>query len=162
MTHQHKYADSLVANDLSRVKCAEEDLVPEELHAKFSSLLGVVAWTVLTRADLAVYVQALQRRGAGPRLVDLRRLNLVLRYLKRHKVGIWSCKVPEPWRLTGFSDSAFRVQENESSGLALRGLAVLLTTACEENPSSPMGEINPVYFLIRRSEGRFRSRTQCT
>ena len=40
-------------------------------------------------------------------------------------------------RLLGFTDSAFKAQENEGSGLALRGLAVLLT-----------GEIRDVKVVI--------------
>ena len=81
--------------------------VSEVTHGLYRQLLGAVAWTMLTRADLAIYVQALQRRCAKPRVVDVRRLNLVVRYLKRHLIGIRYPPVPQPWRLAGISDSAF-------------------------------------------------------
>ena len=157
MTHQQKYVENLLPNDLSNLKGDDEELVSEEFHSKFNSLLGGVAWTILTRPDLAVYVQALQRRGAGPRVADLKRLSLAFRYLKRHKLGIWSGQVPKPWRIQGFSDSAFRAQENESTGLALRGLAVLLTTASEVTPTSPTGAVCLVDFLVRRLRRVVRS-----
>ena len=62
MTHQQKYVENLLPNDLSNLKGNDEELVSEEFHSKLSSLLGGVAWTILTRPDLAVYVQALQWR----------------------------------------------------------------------------------------------------
>ena len=55
-----------------------------------------------------------------------KRVNLVLRDMERHRVGILYRKNKPPFKLLGYSDSAFRAQEEEASGLALRGLAVLL------------------------------------
>ena len=120
------------------------------MHTAFSSGLGGAAWTALTRADMAIHIQALQRRGAGPRVVDLKRLNVVLRYLKRHQVGIFYGKVPEPYRLTGYTDAAFKAQEDEGSGLAIRGLAVVLTTQSIEKPTSATCQVNLVEYLVRR------------
>ena len=85
-----------------------DEMRRDETRAAFESLFGGVAWMVSTRADVAVYVQALQRRGSGPRVVDCRRLNLVLRYLKRQLVGIRYAHVPAPHRLVGLYESAFR------------------------------------------------------
>ena len=111
----------------------------------------------MARADMAVYIQALQRRGASPRAVDCRRLNLVCRYLCRHRAGIWYGRVPEPWRLVGFTDSAFRAQDDEASGLALRGLAVVLTTDSSLKPTSPTGDVNLIDFLTRHLRRVVRS-----
>ena len=47
--------------------------------------------------------------------------------MKRHKVGIWYKLFEGKVRLLGFTDCAFKAQDDEGSGLALRGLAVLLT-----------------------------------
>ena len=104
----------------------ERGLVDSETKAAFERLLGGVAWMDITRADLAVYVQALQRRGSAPRTVDRTRINLVLRYMQRHLVGVMYRKIKPLLKLLGDSDSAFRAQEEECSRLALRGLAVLL------------------------------------
>ena len=57
-------------------------------HEAYRSVLGAVAWAVLTRAELAVYVQALQRRAHAPRVADCKRLNLVIRYMKKYKCGL--------------------------------------------------------------------------
>lgn len=111
----------------------------------------------MTRADLAVYVQALQMRCAGPRCLDVRRRNLVLRYLRRHRISILYGTVPQPWRIVGYSDSAFRAQEDESSGLALRGLAAVLTTDCQDKPTSPTEGVNLVDYLVRRLRRVVRS-----
>ena len=64
--------DSLKPLDLSLYKGKTEDetLVDEALKESFSSLLGGVAWTALSGAESAVYIQALQRRGSKPRYVD--------------------------------------------------------------------------------------------
>ena len=84
--HQHAYTAQLRQMDLTRVvKADPNNLVDEEMKASFDSLLGGVAWVVITRGDVAVYVQALQRRGSAPRVLDCRRINLVVRYLQRHK-----------------------------------------------------------------------------
>ena len=53
------------------------------LHDLFRSCIGAIAWAVLSRADIAVYVQVLQRRGHAPRVVDIKRCNLVIRFLRR-------------------------------------------------------------------------------
>ena len=115
--------------DLSLYKGKTEDeaLVDETLKESFSSLLGGVAWTALSRAESAVYIQALQRRGSKPRYVDCKKINTLVRYLKRHKIGIWYGLFSGKVRLLPFTDSAFKAQEDEGNGLALRGLAVLLT-----------------------------------
>ena len=127
--HQWKYIEELVPLQLGDIRGRDEfELADEDHKSKFDSLLGGAAWTVLTRGDTAIYIQALQRRSAATRIIDLRRLNLVVRYLKRHKIGVKYLYLQGPVRLIGFTDSAFKAQEGESSGLAIRGLAVLLAS----------------------------------
>ena len=156
--HQHSYVKAIKPMSLDGIKkLGELDTVDDLTHNLYRKILGEVAWTMLTRADLAVYVQALQRRGAKPRVVDCRRINLVVRYLKRHATGIFYPKLAQPWRLVGISDSAFRAQEDESTGLALRGLTVLLSTDDTNNPTSPNGLINLIDFIVRRLRRVVRS-----
>ena len=127
--HQWKYIEELVPMQLGGIRGRDElEFADEDLKEKFDSLLGGAAWTVLTRGDVAIYIQALQRRSAATRIVDLRRLNLVVRYLKRHQIGVKYPYLQGPVRLLGFTDSAFKAQEGESSGLAIRGLAILLAS----------------------------------
>ena len=83
--HHYVYIDSVTPIDahLLQVK-DEEGLCDIALHDAYRSVLGAVAWIVLTRAELAVYVQALQRRAHAPRIEDCKRLNVVIRYMERH------------------------------------------------------------------------------
>ena len=156
--HQNKYIDQIkpIKNEVL-TGIDDVDLVPAFVHELYRKLLGEVAWVMMTRADLAVYVQALQRRCAAPRAMDIRRLNLVLRYLRRHRITIWYGTVPPPYRLVGFSDAAFRAQDEESSGLALRGLAVVLTTDSDVAPTSPTESVNLLDYLVRRIRRVVRS-----
>lgn len=55
------------------------------LHAVYRFVLGAIAWTVLTRAELAAYVQALQMRAHAFGIKGCRRFNFVIRHMERHK-----------------------------------------------------------------------------
>ena len=126
--HQWKYTQQLQPLNLSAYAKQDEDMYVEQAtHSAYSSLLGGAAWLVLTRSDGSIYIQALQRHASKPRLKDCRRLNIVVRFLKRNKLGVWYEKIPGQFiRILGFTDAAFKAQEGESTGLALRGLAVLI------------------------------------
>ena len=153
---QDEYVSALQQMNLSHLKgCADGDSVDQTTHSAFQSLLGGAAWTALTRADAAVYMQALQRRAHAPRVVDCRRLNILVRYLKRESGAIRYVQIPEPHKLVGFSDSAFKAQEGESSGLALRGLAVVL---CQDKPGALAScPVHLLDFIVRRLKRVVRS-----
>ena len=118
---------------------------------------------VLTRVDLAVFVQALQRRAHRPRVVDCKRLNTVVRYARRKRVGIFygplntrNCVV------TVFSDAAFKAVPEESSGLALRGCVILLAETSDGRVGtaqllSPDGNCHLLEFVCRRQRRVVRS-----
>jgi hypothetical protein len=112
---------------------------------------------ILTRADLAVYVQALQRRASTPRIIDCKRLNLVVRYAKRHKIGIWYERLTGPVRLVCWSDAAFKAMPDEGSGLALRGCCVVLTSEMSKSPTSPDGRCQLIEYLCKRQKRVVRS-----
>ena len=65
-----------------------DDLIEGLLYTMFRSLLGAIAWCMLTRADIIVYVVALQRQAHQPRVIHVRRLNAVVRYAQRNPRGI--------------------------------------------------------------------------
>ena len=75
---QMEYASSLriIAHPELMSKKAE-DAVCAELHSLYRSLLGAVAFLLLTRADVAVYVSALQRWGHAPKVIHVKRLNVL-------------------------------------------------------------------------------------
>ena len=158
-THQYVYIESITPIDAALLVGKDEDtLCGNVLHDAYRSVLGAVAWTVLTRAELAVYVQALQRRAHAPRIKDCKRLNLVIRYMKRHKCGLRLVTLKHPLRLVGFTDAAFKAQPEEPTGIALRGLAAaLMEDNCESKPMSANGKANLVDFTVRRQRRVVRS-----
>ena len=125
--HQYVYIHSIKPIDVHSLQGkGEESSCDTAMHDAYRSVLGAVAWTVLTRAELAVYVQALQRRAHAPGIKDCKRLNVVIRYMKRHKRGLKSIALQHPLELVAFTDVAFQAQPEEPTGLALRGLAAVL------------------------------------
>ena len=54
-----------------------ESLCSEVHHSVYQSLLGAVAWTVNSRAEIVIVVGALQRVAKSLRYIDLKRLNTV-------------------------------------------------------------------------------------
>ena len=156
--HQTGYAATIkaISADLFTGK-PEDELADKILAGLYISVLGGVAWMILTRADLAVYVQALQRRASNPRITDCKRLNLIVRYAKRHKVGIWYEKLDGPVRLVCWSDAAFKAIPDEGSGLALRGCCVMLTTDQPGKPTSPDGRCQLIEYLCKRQRRVVRS-----
>ena len=157
-THQTGYAATLkpISKELFN-QMPDEQLVNEHLAGLYLSVLGGVAWMILTRADLAVYVQALQRRASTPRVTDCKKLNLVVRYAKRHKVGIWYCKLKGELRLVCWSDAAFQAIPEEGSGLALRGCCIILTGDDPASPTSQDGTCHLLEYLCKRQRRVVRS-----
>ena len=128
-------------------------------HDAYRSILGAVACAVLTRIDLAVYVQALQGRAHASRIIDCKILNLVIRYMKRHKCGFKSVHLRHPLKLVGFTDAGFKAQPDEPTCIALRGLAATLQedAATNDQPHSVGGLANLVDFTVRRQRRVVRS-----
>ena len=125
--HQFAYADQLQMMNLSHLKGRPtEEEVPTTDRAMYMSLLGALSWLVQTRADLAIFVQTLQRHGKTPRVVDMKRMNAVVAYAKRHRVGLWYPRLRGDLRVVAFSDAAFKAVPSESSGLAIKGLVLCL------------------------------------
>ena len=66
-----------------------------------------------------------------------------------------------PVRIVGFTDSAFKAQENEGSGLALRGLAILLCSDIADQLAVFIAgqavEVNLLEWLVRRLRRVVRS-----
>ena len=74
---QVEYASALrtIAHAELSSKKSDEAAGPE-LHSLYRSLLGVVAFLLLTRIDVAVFVSALQRWGHAPMIIHVKRLNV--------------------------------------------------------------------------------------
>ena len=158
-THQYVYIDSItpILPELLHGKDDEEEC-NQVVHDAYRSVLGAVAWTVLTRPDLAIYVQALQRQSHAPRIRHARKLNVLIRWMKKNPCGLKSLEIKHPLKLTAFTDAAFKAQPEESTGLALRGLvAVLQEDICTDKPHSMNGIANLIDFTVRRQRRVVRS-----
>ena len=82
---QNHYVQTL--RPISHVQLSEgnaEDLADPSLHRLYMSLLGAVAYLSHARPDVSVFVCALQRHNAKPKVEHVKKLNRVLRWLQRH------------------------------------------------------------------------------
>ena len=83
----------------------------------------------------------------------------MVRYMKRHKCGLKSVAIKHPIKLTGFTDAAFKSIPEVSTGLALRGLAVVLQEDDPKvsGPGSNSDVANLIDFTVRRQRRVVRS-----
>jgi len=104
---------------------ASESLCAPVLHQMYQSLVGAVAFTALTRLDVLVFIVALQRYSHAPKVIHVRRLNMLVRWMqanprklmyRRFKTGKRHLKI--------IADSSFKKEEEK--GHSLRGLLILL------------------------------------
>ena len=121
-THQNHYIPRLSAFALPKnvdleSNCSEGDL------AAYISVLGGVAWIANTRADVAVFVGAFQCVAKCLKYIDLKRLNTVLKLIKKHPVTTIFKRLTGALRVVAISDSAFKRQDE--SPLACRGSMIV-------------------------------------
>ena len=116
---------------------SNETLADEDMTALFMSLVGALAWLVLTMPAICVYVAYLQRHTKAPTLGHVRRGNRLLRWIRRNKtrLGVWFRKLQGPLRLMTLSDSAFKAQDYQ--GLVMRGCIILLIEAGSSSGGLP-------------------------
>ena len=105
-----------------------EELACTELHQQFWSVCGALAYAVLTRPDIAVFVAALQRMSHAPTVIHCKRLNTVVRWTQRNPKSIMYVQLDKLNRPSGsvvgthlrmISDAAFKKEED--SGHSMRG-----------------------------------------
>ena len=120
--NQQKYAMQLKPiNSLELQSGFPESSASEQLAAQFISLLGAVAYLLLTRVDVAVYVAALQRVSKQPLLIHVKRLNAVTRWVQRNPRSLHYKKLPLPVQLLSMGDSAFKREDTDNTGHAMKG-----------------------------------------
>ena len=105
-----------------------EELACTELHHEYWSVTGAIAYAVLTRPDIAVFVAALQRVSHAPTIIHCKRLNSVVRWAQRNPKGMHYVQLGQSERPKGstvathlrmISDAAFKKEED--SGHSMRG-----------------------------------------
>ena len=107
----------------------DEEPADEDLSQLFMSLVGALAWLILTMPSICIYVAYLQRQTKSPNLGHIRRANRLLRWVRRNlkKLGVYFRRLRAPLRVVTLSDSAFKAQDYQ--GLVMRGCIVLLIEA---------------------------------
>lgn len=132
---KHTQKEDIVLDQIKFISAIKEMLVPEaymkvdhplpEPHQRqFLSLLMTVAYALLTRVDVAVYVTALQRECQKPKPIHVRRLNLLLRWMQRNPRGLrYRPMTKYPDALVQYSDSGFKARSED--GLSVRGMLSL-------------------------------------
>ena len=102
-----------------------------------------------------MYIQALQRHGHKPLVGHFRRLNRLVRYMQRKKVGLRYIHLTPPSRLVLISDTAFRADEPDC--LALRGCMVALFGKSEAFTHFPGGSFNLLDAVMGKQKKVCRS-----
>eukprot|EP00974_Lingulodinium_polyedra_P086868 8419946-Lingulodinium_polyedra.AAC.1 len=61
--------------------------------------------------------------------MHIKRLNVVLHWARRNPQGLNSSRIEQPVRLFGFSDSAFKREDDNNTGHAVRGCIIVFAHA---------------------------------
>ena len=137
---QCAYIDALKVIEHPSLKNMQSDAdLTEELFELYRSLLGAAAFALLTRADVAVFVVALQRMSSKAKVIHIKRLNVVVRYMQRNHRKIRYARLHGPTALVAVSDSAFK--KEDESGHALKGGLFILAEAKYRSGEAAQGHL---------------------
>jgi hypothetical protein len=152
--HQNHYVKQLNTVNLSEYKGLEPgQLLTEKQKHLYSSILGGLSWLIQTRADIAIYVCALQRAAKAPTVEHMKRLNQVVRWIKRTPSALVYRKLNGQLKLLVISDSAFK--REDKSGLAMRG--ALICIAEQKYADNPGGNLHIIEYYARKQRRVTRS-----
>ena len=131
----------------------------KDQHATYLSLVGALAWCVLTIPAIAVYIAYLQRQVAAPKISHCRDANRLVRYLhklvKDDQHALMYHKLNGPLVLYAVGDSAFSAGEFE--GLALRGGFVLVAERGADGKPKLGGKCQVLDYYCRKHSRVCRS-----
>ena len=71
-------------------------------------IIGALAYLMITRLDVAVYVAALQRAVQSPAVAHAARIHVLVRYVQRTPVDLVYRRLVGPIELLVISDSSFK------------------------------------------------------
>jgi hypothetical protein len=117
---QDEYIAALIPISHADLTGAKSDTdCSEALKAIFWSLLGAVAYALLTQSWIAVYVIALQRMTHKPCIIHVRRLNVLTRALQQNPQKLIYPAMNCSQHIISHSDSAFARESDHA--YAMRG-----------------------------------------
>ena len=122
----------------------------EETHQLFWSLLGGLAWLLMTRADICPFIGYLQRAAQKPLNRHVRLINRVLRYCRRVPSGILFRRLTPPVTLVVVADAAYKANPGSQECLALRGYITMLVGADKTESLSPGGMCNVLDYVSKK------------
>ena len=143
---QDHYVKQLRPIDVATIR----DLPPSApvsaaLHGLFTSLLGAIAWLVLTRPDVIVYVGKLQRAAKAPTVCDVIDLNKVLKWVRRIPSSTLYQHLTQPLCMLVIADSAYRADDVDA--LAIRAAILVII---EIGGQVPGGKMHVWEFFSRK------------
>ena len=122
---QIEYAAALKPITHHAMKGAKlEQIVPTDLFEQFRSLRGAVAYTLLTRADVSVYVVFLQRQQeTTTNFGHIKMVNLIVKRLQEHPEKLHYGYLGPNTTFLVVTDAAFKKEDD--TGHALKGTIIL-------------------------------------
>ena len=153
---QNQYLDTLkpIIHDDLRGQPAEKP-VTDALKSLYMSLLGAIAYTTLTRMDIAIYVAGLQRATHVATMLHVRKLNILVRWAQRNPQGLVYRKLKPPLEVLGISDSSFKREQED--GLAMRGLVILIAERQADGSIPKLGKVQVLDYYSRKQRHVARS-----
>ena len=128
--HQQHYVPQIneIALESKHFVC-DEDKADDDLRQLFMSLVGALAWLILTMPAICIYVAFLQRHAKEPMIGHIRQANRLLQWIRKNlsRLGLRYKPLRGPLRLITLSDSAFKAQDTQ--GLVMRGCMIMLAEA---------------------------------
>ena len=150
-THQNHYVKELSEVVVSHLDMSDPEAhVDERTHESYWSLLGALAWLLMTRADIAPFIGYLQRAAQKPQNKHIRMINKVLRYCKRVGTGILFRRLQPPVKLVVVADAAYQSNETNTECTALRGYIILLVGSQKTNSHFPGGVCQLLDFVSKK------------
>ena len=129
--------------------------LPEDIRRHFLSLLMTIAYSLLTRPDLAVFVTALQRESHKALYLHVERINMLLRWAQANPRKITFPVMKYPDTLLQISDSSYRAKAED--GLSVRGLISVRTSLADVEAGCSSTECHVVDFISKAQRHVTRS-----
>ena len=146
---QIEYAKTLraIAHSELTANASEADCGPDLLKL-YQSLLGAVAYLYLTRVDILVFISACQRHAHAPKIIHVKRLNSITRWVQRNPKKLRY----RPLGGTGthlrvVSDAAFKKEEDK--GHSLRGSVYLRAAGTTSKEFHCNGIVHLLEYLCK-------------
>ena len=97
-------------------KAPDEEVVPA-VATEYKSVLGAVAYAMMTQFHLLVYVVAAQRQSHKPTVLHCRRVNALLSHMKKHPRDLIYASMECARSLATHSDPGFTREEDKGYGI---------------------------------------------